>query len=549
MTSLNFHVLQFCIVYGMSLNYFGRKRQPMRLRWKRFAVRVALGLALLVSVVSVGAAGDYVWVQSLSTVPEYGSITFGNAMDISSDGNHLVVAQIQGVQTGQGVLHVYKRSGNQWLYEVSLLAPATKEPEGLGRSVAISDDGRTIAAGAWMHNKRRGAVYVFVKEGNTWREQVRVAEGFAPDTLLGNALDLSADGNTLAIGETRYPNLRTGGGAIHIYTRSGDTWTKQAQLIGTGIVAGDQFGHCISISADGNTILAGVYRANSVGAAYIFTRKGTTWTETAILQPEILQPGDGFGIHAAALSKDGRVALVGAILHDAFNSKALLNAGAAFVFTNTDDEWSLAQRLVPADPVFAQHFGTTVAISETGDIAAVRGRESSKGYIFKREGDTWHEIFAQSQSELRSELTSVAMDANGDVVVMSAPDAGLAEPVAIFVLSDNIDLPPAITSTTPANNALFIPSDTPITINFSEPVNFSADSFAVLCGGAPVSFTVNESPAMSAVLTPSQNWPANTNCIIRIGAANISDADTNDPPDNMIATYIFSFITAPPLPK
>src|SRR5215467_11224037 len=97
----------------------------------------------------------------------------------------------------------------------------------------------------------------------------------------GWAAALSSDGNTAIIGGPTdgFPSL----GAAFIFTRSGSNWTQQARLIGSGVtnaISGANEGFAVALSADGNTALIGGYGDNtSTGAAWIFTRSGTTWTQ------------------------------------------------------------------------------------------------------------------------------------------------------------------------------------------------------------------------------------------------------------------------------
>ena len=66
---------------------------------------------------------------------------------------------------------------------------------------------------------------------------------------------LSADGNTALIGG---PSDNGGVGAAWVFTRSGSTWTQQgAKLVGTGAVGHAGQGWSVALSADGNTALVG----------------------------------------------------------------------------------------------------------------------------------------------------------------------------------------------------------------------------------------------------------------------------------------------------
>ncbi|MBU3663986.1 MAG: hypothetical protein FGM41_12430, partial [Bacteroidetes bacterium] len=92
------------------------------------------------------------------------------------------------------------------------------------------------------------------------------------------AVSVSADGNTAIVGGWADAG---GSGAVWIYTRSGGIWTQQGnKLVGTGNTGAAQQGISVSISADGNTAIVGAPNDNfTQGAAWIFTRSGSVWSQ------------------------------------------------------------------------------------------------------------------------------------------------------------------------------------------------------------------------------------------------------------------------------
>ena len=106
---------------------------------------------------------------------------------------------------------------------------------------------------------------------------------FAPAGAIGQVfigLDvaLSADGNTALVAASGDNN---GVGAVWVFTRSGSTWTQQGpKLTAADEIAHGNFGSGVALSADGNTALVGGQNDNGgAGAAWIFTRSGSTWTQ------------------------------------------------------------------------------------------------------------------------------------------------------------------------------------------------------------------------------------------------------------------------------
>src|SRR5436190_3584953 len=113
--------------------------------------------------------------------------------------------------------------------------------------------------------------------------------------------------------------------------------------------------------------------------------------------------------------------------------------------------------------------------------------------------------------------------------------------VANYVFSFTIDAAPSVTSTTPANGAVNRASNTNITVNFDDPVNANGSAFTISCtvsgahpfalGGGPSSFS----------LDPTTDFTEGETCTVTVVAAQVTDVDANDPPDNMLADYVFSF--------
>src|SRR5437588_847920 len=146
-----------------------------------------------------------------------------------------------------------------------------------GLSVALSSDGNTAVVGGPADNNVGGAAWVFTRSGQTWTQQGAQLRPNDEDRHggFGESLALSSDGNTALIGG---PTQSNGVGAAWVFTRSGQTWTQQGAKLTASNGVGDQgFGKSVALSSDGNTALIG--SPFDVGAAWVFTRSGQTWTQ------------------------------------------------------------------------------------------------------------------------------------------------------------------------------------------------------------------------------------------------------------------------------
>jgi hypothetical protein len=361
---------------------------------------------------------------------------FGNAVALSGDGDTLVVAAfledssstgINGNQAdhaadSSGAVYVYTRSGTTWSQQAYIKASNAGEGDQFGFSVALNGNGSTLAVGAIQEASKAtgvngnqndrsgpgtGAVYVFTRSGTVWSQQAYLKPEVA-GAMFGYGVGLSADGNTAAVGaENEYNNA----GAVYAFVRAGTTWSEQARMRAVNGENGDALGWCIAISADGNTIVGGANDEDSLltgvppitaggddndshpstGAAYVFVRNGTAWTEQAWLKPINSRKNDQFGI-SIAISGDGNTVAVGSCFADGPGGSTGVNAdptdfsitdtGSAYVYTRSGTTWTPAAFVKAPNAKENAQFGISVALNNDGKTLAVgslRENSSAKG--------------------------------------------------------------------------------------------------------------------------------------------------------------------------
>jgi len=279
-------------------------------------------------------------------------------------------------------------------------------------TVALSGDGRIAVIGGINDDNGAGAAWIFTYSGSSWRQlgSKLTPGGESAPRSFGRAVALAADGRTAAI--AGYGG--DGAAATWIFTRLGSSWTQTAKLIPDDGVGQTNFGVRLALSDDGTTLLAGGNQdAGSVGAAWVFTRAGTTWTQQSPkLTAKNEQGAASFGVRVA-LAGDGRTALIGGWSDDG-------GVGAAWVFTRTGSSWTQqGQKLRANDEHGAGAFGGAVALSGHGDTALIGAEHDNNDigavWIFTRTGSSW--------SQHRSKLTATGEAGNaffGKNVALSA---------------------------------------------------------------------------------------------------------------------------------
>jgi hypothetical protein len=274
-----------------------------------------------------------------------------------------------------GSVYVFVRSGTTWTEQARVQASDASYTDFFGASVALSADGNTMAVGRTGAANRIYALYVFVRSGTTWTEQARIQATSNMGSYFGTSVSLSADGNTLAAsayGETSAEATKAG--AAYIYVRSGTTWTQQARVQALTPVASSQFGYSVALSLDGNTLAVG---ANlTVGSAYVFVRSGTTWSQQARMEALDGASNNYFG-NSVALTSDGNTLAVGAQM--AANSGGS-TAGSAYIFTRAGSTWSPSQLRIQAfDAAQGDQFGASITLSADGSMVAVGSPSDASG--------------------------------------------------------------------------------------------------------------------------------------------------------------------------
>ncbi len=274
--------------------------------------------------------GNWSQVQKLGGEEEVGKGSFGSAVALSEDGETALVGG-PGDEGADGAAWVFVRIDETFLQRTPKLTGGGEEagPGVFGWSVALAGDGETALVGAPNDSPgdkaRAGGVWVFTREGESWSQQGKaLTGGDGSYGYFGTGVALSADGNTALIGAS-------GGGLnkepAFVFTRSGTKWKEQAKLNGSGDTDESNFGDSVALSAEGDTALVGGFQQEDyVGAVWMFTRSGATWSqEDGAITGAGGSGQSNFG-DSMALSSNGKIALVGGAGDNS-------HVGAAWVFT------------------------------------------------------------------------------------------------------------------------------------------------------------------------------------------------------------------------
>jgi FG-GAP repeat protein len=374
--------------------------------------------------------------QAAPTLAQQASLTAGDAAatelfgaSAAIDGDTAVVgAPNDDTAAGAdaGSAYVFVRSGASWSQQAKLTGSMSEAGDSFGAAVGISGD--TIVVGAPFATNDSadlGQVYVFVRSGTSWSQQAALTVSGAGDGLFGQAVAI--DGDTIVAGAPFNDSAAGDGGSAFVFARSGTSWSQQAQLTAGDAAAGDQLGSGVAIDGDLAVIAApftdSAESGADVGAAYVFARSGTSWSQEIKLFPAVPQENGFFSLNSVAIS--GATVVVG---DQASDTAAGADVGEVTVFVRqAAGSWTREATLAAGDAAAGDIFGAGVSIS--GDTLVVgapfddtaAGADAGSAYVFSRSGTTWTQRQKLSASDAAAgDGFGNAVSISGDSVVAGA---------------------------------------------------------------------------------------------------------------------------------
>lgn len=375
----------------------------------------------------VRSGSDWMLQQKLLGSDAAAGDNFGVSVAISGE-TAIVGANLDDVNgiNSAGSACVYTRTGGIWTLQQKLTASDAGTSDRFGCSVGISGD--SIIVGSIFDNdggSDSGSAYFFLRSGATWSQQQKLN---APDAVFGDWFGCSVgiSGDAMVIGAFGDDDAGSESGSAYAFARSGGVWSLQQKLMAADGAGGDRFGYSVGIS--GTSVVVGAYSddlaaGNDAGSVHVFTRSGITWSLQQKLTASDAASADRFG-YAVGISVDSIV--VGADWDD---SATLSDAGSAYVYVRSGNSWSQQQKLTASGAAAADHFGTAAAIS--GDRVVVganldddQGGSSGSAFVFKRTVASWtaEDKLLAAVDDARFDSFGAAVDIEGGVAVVGAPD-------------------------------------------------------------------------------------------------------------------------------
>jgi hypothetical protein len=318
----------------------------------------------------------------------------------------------------------------------------------------------------------------FIKQ---WSQQAYIkAVNGDPDDLFGYSVSLSGDTlgvsawgedsnqTTITNGTTASSdNSNSNSGAAYIYQRTAGNWTQQAYIKASNNNAGDRFGN--EVSLDNNTFVVGAPLEDSnqititngtsasadnsavdSGAAYVYIRSGSTWSQQAYLKAPNAEAGDQFG-YCVAISGD--TIAVGAMLEDSSQTtitngstasadNSAVDSGAVYVYARAGSTWSQQAYIKASNAGPSDQFSKCLSLN--GDTLAVGARyedndqttitnwptithdfpyssDSGAVYVYKRTGTSWaQQAYIKPSNNTAGDSFGYSMSLSGDSLAVGS---------------------------------------------------------------------------------------------------------------------------------
>jgi alpha-tubulin suppressor-like RCC1 family protein len=383
-----------------------------------------------------------------------------------------------------------------WNQQAFIKAPNAEANDAFGKRVSISGD--TIAVGAEGEDSNQttitngtsassdnsmgfaGGVYVFVRTGASWTSQAYIkAPNVGASDYFGSSL--SINGDTLVVGapnessnQTTITNGTTASadnsllsaGAAYVFKRTGTTWVQEAYIKASNSGASDYFG--TSVSNSGDTIVVGAPNEDSTqttitngttsssnntgtdsGAAYVYRRSGTAWTQEAYVKAPNAGLNDLFGTWVAidtdtiVVGATGEASVQSTITNgttaSADNTSA--NSGAAYVFVRTGTTWTAQAYIKASNSNASDYFGSGVALNGNTIVVSAADEDSSQttitngttsssdntstasgaAYVYFRSGSSWaQQAYLKASNANGSDKFGQSVSIHGDTIVVGA---------------------------------------------------------------------------------------------------------------------------------
>ena len=347
---------------------------------------------------------------------------FGQAVQISDDGEVIVAGSPNNNKIGNA--YIFKKTDSDWQQIVNFQQQnliSGKVSSEFSRSISLSADGKVLAISSLSDNDNKGIVFIYrIDTVNNLPILIKTIESLENDDDFGRSMSLSKDGKILAVGAPKYHDSQ---GNIYIYSAD-NNYEQEQKLVAFNYGIGDEFGNALVVSNDGKTLAIGArYEDSKTDQKYILNKEeGDTFTKPNSNEPggnnndklsgavyifeyleqlgwiptAFIKPNDSIKIAQFGTSLDlttdnqnNSTLIVGAPERDRITSSSSSvipiikhNSGSVYLFKQTNKIWRQIRKIDAPNYDSTDKFGNSVSISTDGQfvfIGSIYESENSRG--------------------------------------------------------------------------------------------------------------------------------------------------------------------------
>lgn len=238
-------------------------------------------------------------------------VTFTNAITLSNNGEYLAVSGRYDNEDAHGYVDIYEIKESVLVGVDSIDGNSTF----FGQSLGINDDGTILTVGNHrdeMVEDNAGAVYIYKKSVSNNYILEEDLYGSVENQSFGRSMFLNSSGDVLAVGS--YDN-NVARGSVAVYQKNEGSWELKGSVI-KSLVDNSSFGTSVSLTVEGNRLVIGSPgdSATDRGVAQIYDYlNNDDWSYTGYVAAK--ESDDNLGI-SVDISNNGSVVVAGSILND-----------------------------------------------------------------------------------------------------------------------------------------------------------------------------------------------------------------------------------------
>ena len=309
------------------------------------------------------------WTQLGSDIDgEAANDNAGVSVSLNAAGNILALGAPghSGAIQYSGQVRMMQFDGTEWV-QLGNDIEGTASVNGFGSSVSLSSDGTKVAIGEFgndFNGNNSGAAWIFTFDGTIWTQVGAPIYGDTNNDLFGTSVSLSSNGEIVAIAATENSGLISNGGQVKVYQDILGTWTQLGSDI-YGNSNNGYAGYSLDMSNDGQIVAIGAVNdsesASLSGSVTVYQYDGLNWNiKGAKISGDAASIQSGY---STSLNGDGSIVAIGDI-----GTNSYAGRGRVLQFDGTD--WAQVASGIVGEDINDQS-GYSISLNEQGSIVAI----------------------------------------------------------------------------------------------------------------------------------------------------------------------------------